>query len=239
MNLYAALTLFTLIILVYLSISELFTILFRFTGLPDEKARFQVTSLLTGAGYTTRESELFVSSRSRRRLARVTMLFGYVFNITIVSSIINVFLSFKESQIRDYILGFLIPIVVFVIVLILVRVPGFRSWSQRIMEKLAGRVLRMDAANYAFIIDYIDDNTIAQVRLNQVPGEFEGKSLAETALMTNHNILVLLIERQGRKAIPADGGTVFADGDKLTVFGRYDTICRTFNAKEAFSDSDH
>ena len=50
MNIYLALTLFSLIILIYWVISELFTMLFRFTGVPDEKARFQVISLLTGCG---------------------------------------------------------------------------------------------------------------------------------------------------------------------------------------------
>ncbi|MBQ1530932.1 MAG: hypothetical protein IIZ57_02205, partial [Solobacterium sp.] len=69
MNIYAAFSLFALIILVYWIINELFTILFRFMGLPEERARFQVTSLLTGCGFTTRESEFFISSRSRRRLA--------------------------------------------------------------------------------------------------------------------------------------------------------------------------
>ena len=67
MNIYAALVLFSIIILVYWIITEWFTILFRFTGLPDEKARFQVISLLTGCGYTTRESEMFLSSRRWRR----------------------------------------------------------------------------------------------------------------------------------------------------------------------------
>ena len=70
MNLYVALSLFSVIILIYLVITELFTILFRFTGLPDERARFQVISLLTGCGYTTRESETILSNRRRRRLAR-------------------------------------------------------------------------------------------------------------------------------------------------------------------------
>ena len=42
MNIYLALTLFSLMILLYWVISELFAMLFRFTGLPDEKARFQV-----------------------------------------------------------------------------------------------------------------------------------------------------------------------------------------------------
>ena len=84
MNIYVSIALFILIIMLYMVISELFTILFRFTGLPDEKARFQVLSLLTGCGFTTRESEMVLSTRSRRRLARIMMLFGYVFNITIV-----------------------------------------------------------------------------------------------------------------------------------------------------------
>lgn len=50
MNLYVALSLFSVIILIYLVITELFTILFRLTGLPDERARFQVISLLTVFG---------------------------------------------------------------------------------------------------------------------------------------------------------------------------------------------
>ena len=90
MNIYVALSLFSVLIVVYLIITEMFSIMFRFTGLPAERARFQVVSLLTGCGYTTKESEMFLSSRSRRRLARITMLFGYVFNNTIVSAFINV-----------------------------------------------------------------------------------------------------------------------------------------------------
>ena len=56
MNAYMALFLFSIIILVYWVITELFTILFRFTGLPDERARFQVISLLTGCGRGIRPS---------------------------------------------------------------------------------------------------------------------------------------------------------------------------------------
>ena len=55
MNIYLAFSLFALVILGYWVISELFAMLFRFTGLPDEKARFQVISLLSGCGFTTHE----------------------------------------------------------------------------------------------------------------------------------------------------------------------------------------
>ncbi len=63
MDIYMTLTLFSLVIVLYWIITELFTLLFRFTGLPDERARFQVISLLTGCGFTTRESEMILSSR--------------------------------------------------------------------------------------------------------------------------------------------------------------------------------
>ena len=117
-NIYMAFSLFSMIILLYWVITELFTIIFRFTGLPDERARFQVISLLTGCGFTTRESEMMLSTRSRRRLARVTMLFGYVFNITIVSAFINVFLSLKLAQEERSMLVLLIPLVAVAIIFI-------------------------------------------------------------------------------------------------------------------------
>ena len=117
--------LFSLIILLYWVITELFTFFFRLTGLPDERARFQVLSLLTGTGFTTRESELILGSRRRRRLARVTMLFGYVFNITIVSALVNVFLSMKLVNFGTQYIGVLIPLVTVGIIFIFLRVPYF------------------------------------------------------------------------------------------------------------------
>lgn len=41
MNLYTAFFLFSIIILMYWVMTELFTVLFRFTGLPDEKPAFR------------------------------------------------------------------------------------------------------------------------------------------------------------------------------------------------------
>ena len=70
MNIYMALSLFSFIILLYWIITELFTILFRMTGLPDERARFQVISLLTGCGFTTKESEMILARRRLRLLER-------------------------------------------------------------------------------------------------------------------------------------------------------------------------
>ena len=238
MNIYLDLILFALIILVYWIITELFTILFRFTGLPGEKARFQVISLLTGTGFTTRESELFLSNRQRRTLARVTMLFGYVFNITIVSTFINVFLTFKLSQAEHYYFSVLILAGIVALIVVLMRVPRIRTWADRQLEKVADRLIGHDAShNTVLLLDHIGSDSIAVVHLNVIPERFRDLPLSKTGLKTDTGILVMLVEHSGKKAAPAGADTVFAVGDKLTVFGNYSAICKTFQARERFAES--
>ena len=238
MNIYVDLALFSLIILLYWVITEVFTVLFRFTGIPEEKARFQVISLLTGCGFTTRESEMIISSRTRRRLSRITMLFGYVFNITIVSAFINVFLSLKVRQIEHAAVGILIPLVPAAIIFIFMRIPFFHSWGDHFLQKLIDRMVgRTDSFNPVMLLDHIGGDSIALVTLNHIPEAFQNVPLSKTGLKADTGILVMLIEHPGTKASPAGADTVFAPGDKLTVFGNYASICRAFHAKEHFLDS--
>ena len=226
-----------IMVLIYLIITELFTILFRFTGLPDERARFQVISLLTGCGFTTKESEIVLSNRARRRLARITMLFGYVFNITIVSALVNVFLSLKLTQIGHYYFGLLIPLAAVVLIFVFLRVPAVHAWGDGLLEKLADRMLGRTASfNTVQLLDHIGTDSIALVTLNHIPDEYRGVPLSQLGLKADTGILVMLVEHPGEKAVPAGADTVFTPGDKLTVFGNYAVICKTFHAKERFAD---
>ena len=235
MNIYLAFTMFSLMILIYWVISELFAMLFRFTGLTDEKARFQVISLITGCGFTTRESELLLTNRSRRRLARITMLFGYVFNITIVSMLINVFLSIKLSELSN-LFSVLIPILAAAVIIIFMRVPKIRSWGDRMIERVANLLIRRETANSVLLLDYLGEDAIAQVTLVEVPEAFREKTLARINFRAEHDLMVMLIEKPGKKAVPAGAKTVMEAGDKLTVFGNYKKIAAVFEAKERFSE---
>ena len=237
MDIYLALLLFSFIILLYWVITELFTFFFRLTGLPAEKARFQVISLLTGTGFTTRESEIVLSSRRRRRLTRITMLFGYVFNITIVSAFINVFLSMKLVQITNQFFSFLIPVGTIALIFIFMRVPKIHAWGDNLLRRVADHVFeRQETFNAVMLVDNISTESIAQVTLRHIPEEYRGISLADTGLRAETGILVMLVERQGNKPMPAKADTVFEPGDKLTVFGDYTAICKTFHAREHFAD---
>ncbi len=237
MNVYVALLLFSFMILLYWVIAELFSFFFRLTGLPAERAHFQVLSLLTGTGFTTRESEMIMASRRRRRLARVTMLFGFVFNITIVSAFINVFISMKIVQMEAQFAGFLIPLGTVALIFVIMRVPKIHAWSDQVFRTLADRIFnRNESFNAVMLVDNIGTESIAQITLRDIPEEYRGRSLAETRLRAETGILVMLVEHQGGKAAAAEADTVFEVGDKLTVFGDYKTICKSFHAREHFAD---
>ena len=237
MDVFFALLLFSFVILVYWVIAELFTFFFRLTGLTAERARFQVTSLLTGTGFTTKESEIIMTSSRRRRLARATMLFGYVFTVTIVSAFINVFLSMKSIQAENQMFILLIPLGIVALIFVFMRVPTVHAWGDRQLRRLADRIFdRKETFNAVLLIDSLGSESIAQVTLRQIPEEYNAVSLAETKLRAETGILVMLVEHPGGKPEAAHANTVFEPGDKLTVFGNYKTICRTFNAREHFSD---
>jgi hypothetical protein len=237
MNIFLAFALFTVIVLLYWVIAELFTMLFRFTGLPDDKARFQVMSLLTGCGFTTRESEMVLAFKPRRRIARITMLFGYVFNITIVSAFVNVFLSLKLAQAENLVLGILIPLSVALLIFIMLRIRAVRAWGDHLFENLADRILHQTSVNTVLLLDHIGLDSIAQVSIKEMPENLRDKPLSETGLKADKNILIMLVERHGKKPEPPDAKTIFQVGDKLTVFGDYKAICGAFRAKEHFTDS--
>ncbi len=237
MNISLALLLFSLVVLLYWVITELFTFFFRLTGLPAEKARFQVISLLTGTGFTTRESEIVMSSRKRRRLARITMLFGYVFNITIVSAFINVFLSMKVIEVGYELFSFLLPLGTIALIFVFMRVPKIHAWGENLLRRIADRIFdRKETFNAIMLVDNIGSESIAQVVLRHIPEEYRGLTLAETGLRAETGILVMLVGRGSGKPVAARADTVFEAGDKLTVFGDYQTICKTFHAREHFAD---
>ena len=76
---------FILFMTIFLIVIDFFSILFRLTGMPMKKARFQVISLLTSTGFTTKESEIIVQNPLRRKFASWLMIVSYVSTATFIS----------------------------------------------------------------------------------------------------------------------------------------------------------
>ncbi len=135
-------------------------------------------------------------------------------------------------------MGILIPLSVTLLIFLLLRIRIVRAWGDHLFEKLAGRILHQTSINTVLLLDYIGRDSIAQVSIKEVPEDLRDTPLMDTGLKADKNILVMLVERRGKKAEAPDAKTIFQIGDKLTVFGEYKAICNAFKAKEQFVNSD-
>ncbi|HPD95458.1 MAG TPA: hypothetical protein PLA24_06140, partial [Tenuifilaceae bacterium] len=66
-----------LAISVLMLIVKIASIVLRLTGMDEKKAMFQSLSALTGAGFTTKESELIMKNPLRRKVISWLMVVGY------------------------------------------------------------------------------------------------------------------------------------------------------------------
>ena len=74
MGLIASIILILVFIILYVIVIQIYSVLFRITGLAKEKAHFQAISLFTNSGFTTSESEVVTSERVRRGIAIAAMI---------------------------------------------------------------------------------------------------------------------------------------------------------------------
>ncbi len=224
MEIIGSLILFILFVFVYLIIVEIFVMLFRITGLSDEKARFQVISMLTNSGYTTEEAELITENRSRRKLARFVMMFGYAFTVTIVSTVVNIFIQFREDFTGGAVAA--IPFIAFILVIswFVKKSRWTNRMADKVIRKVGSKFLYNEKSNPIIIVDKHRDFVIARIFLNIMPKELTDVMLKDSNIKTLHGINVLL---KGDE--PATAETIFNVGDTIVVMGNESEVRKMFS----------
>jgi hypothetical protein len=194
--------------------------MFRLTGMSEDKARFQVISLLTNSGFTTSESELILKSKKRRSLAKIIMIFGYTFTATIVSGIISMIVAYNLKD-NSFSL-----VEIFVLIALLIGFYFVRKFFlvKFIFNKLSEKIYRYFIAkeniNSVMVIENFGTNVIAQVFLNEVPVELSNKTLAEMDIKNKYNLLILTITLADNKPSEVTAKTIFQKDTTVTVMGK-------------------
>ncbi|WP_194192362.1 TrkA C-terminal domain-containing protein [Clostridium chrysemydis] len=214
---------FILFLTIFLLVINFFTILFRMTGLPVQKARFQVISLLSSTGYTTKESETIVQHPVRRKLASWLMIISYVSTAT--------FISFFVRMLSDSVtsIGFFAVIAFFCIVVFLI----YRTDSLEKIETFFEKVIA--SSNIWKKLNLLHSNAITS---NRGYGVYEvyvsadsflvGKSIEKSGLK-EMEIEVLNIDKGDDFIKFATADYVFEPLDKLTVYGNIKSIKENFD----------
>lgn len=223
-----ALILFFIVMIAYMLIAEIFTVLFRLTGLPEAKARFQVVSLLTTCGFTTKETEVFVTTPTRRKLAITAMIFGYAFSATLVSAFISIILSIGNSQDENLWHVFFILLVVMIFFIILSKIKFIKNAFDSLIFKIGHKLSKTKTKNFLKVVDAYGANSITEITLVEIPNDFKNKTLEEIKIRQNYNLTVLAITRENKIINNIKKEDFFKEKDIVTVYGNFDDIKKVF-----------
>lgn len=239
MELLSAIILILGVFLIYLILIELYTILFRMTGLTKEKSKFQVISMITTAGFTTSESEIITSSKVRRRIAVAAMITGTLFSVVIISLIINLFTKIQNStNSAEHAVWIGVAFGVFVLLLILFKLPITTKLFEKLVEFVANTFFHVNSNNNVITqLDVYGDDAIEEVTINIVPDELVGKTLAESNLKARYHLNILMVQRN-KRTININRDTVIQKRDVLLVFGPKKLIERFFDQTQEVQKED-
>ena len=220
MNFEVAFVIILSVIVFYYSLVNLYTIFFQITGLTKEKARFQVISLLTNCGFTTKESETITSSKFRRRLAVAVMLTGNVFSIVIVTLFVNLVFSFDREQLAGSMWIVINAFVAFVVSIIILKLPFVKSAFEKLISAISHKVLKDKNKNVVTILDQYAEDAVCEILIYGLPSILKDVSLSESKISSKYGINVFSLQR-GNRTIKVTGDTIFQPGDMILVFGNY------------------
>lgn len=200
-----------------LVIGRAFTTALIVTGMTREAARFQARSALTGAGFTTTESEAIVNHPVRRRIVMQAMLVGNLGIVTLVGGFITTLAragGFRDQGLRLLMIG---------VGLLLVLLASRSQWVERrlqgVTSYLARRVTDVDVRDYYGMLRLAGEYAVGELPV-EADEWLAGKTLAEASL-PNEGILVLGLTRANDEYVGAPtGGTRLEAGDLLILYGR-------------------
>lgn len=223
-----AMIMFVLLVIFYIIISDIITVFFRLTGMTEERARFQVISLLTNSGFTTQESEAVVNSTMRRRLATGTMLFGYCFTVTILSATFNVFMNLSKTELSSILVAFPMLIVVLVTFMFLRRASFFKRRFDHVIESLANQIMFGRNTNQLLLVEEYGEMVLAHIYLHTVPDILKDTTLGNANLAAKYQLAVMIVKPKKGEAYQAHADTVLQTHDTVMVLGKRKNIRTVF-----------
>ena len=226
-NLLASIILFNLLIIIYQIIIEIFTAIFRIEGVQIDKARFQIISIITGTGFTTSESELMLATKRRRKLTQMIILFSYIFNISIVTTIVNVFISYspQDTNLLEFEIGAGLTAINILLLIGLNKSTRIRRIFDNLAIKIATRAEKK-RINPISVYDYYGSTVIAEVKILQLNNKLT--KINTERLKKEFNIQLLVIKRGNETISEIEPDVLIEKNDVLLVFGNLKQIKKLF-----------
>ena len=213
----------------YQIIIEVFSAIFRIEGIQLDKARFQIISIITGTGFTTGESELMLATKRRRKITQIMILFSYIFNISIVSTIVNIFISYNNTTLLEFEIGTGLTVINIVLLISLNKSTRIRKTFDNVVKKIATKTEKR-RINPVSIYDYYGNKVFAEITINNLNNRI--KQLSVEKLKKEFDIQLLVVKRGNIVISELKPSLKIEDNDILLVFGNMKKIKSLFKKKK-------
>jgi hypothetical protein len=202
---------------------EGFAIALKMTGLDIEKARFQILSIITGIGFTTKESELIIQHPVRRRIAKVIMIVHFAATASLVTILYKFLTEISNSFSHGKWIYIIIGLSIMTIVLFISRSKRVLGFMDNILEFRILKSMKRNKKRSVEEVIKLDENSGVMEVIISEKSELVGKELKDAELKKNF-IQVLNIERpEGMIQFPSKND-VFEVGDRVVVYGKMQNI---------------
>lgn len=210
------------VVLLSMVVGRVATMALTLTGMSREAAKFQARSALTGAGFTTTESESIVNHPVRRRIVMTLMLVGSAGIVTVIGSIAIGAARTSAGGDTQAIALVILVAGILALLWLMSRKPVDRALSRVIRAGLR-RYTDLEVRDFESLLeihggyavselliqpqDWICDHTLAELRLN------------------DEGVLVLGVQRGngGYDGAPT-GTTQVRAGDTMLLYGHRNRI---------------
>ncbi|MFC5647984.1 TrkA C-terminal domain-containing protein [Paenibacillus solisilvae] len=198
-------------IVIVLAVVEISVVLMRATGLDKDISRFQVVSLLTSTGFTTKESELISDHPLRRRIGMFLILFGVFSFAVIVSAIANILApGFRLSYMA-------VSACSLIAILLIVRTPVMTSYLSSKFNRSMERSFDVHELPIKDVLLLEESDHFAEVPVGP-DSAYIGQKMSEV-LPSDADLNLLYIKRGTVNVRKEKHDTALEAGDVLYLYG--------------------
>jgi len=216
-----SLILFLVVFCVLWLLIEILSVIFKITGLELSKARFQIISILTHTGFTTRESELIVQHPVRRRIASILMIVSYVAQATLITLLFDIL--YRDQ--KGFLNMFIVMAVVLLFIIIVTKNKYILGRFERLTEKILSKNLKNSkGSRIDRILNLSPEFSIYEVIVDE-QSPMCNKTIRENNLKDNF-IQVLKIDRGSEVLDFPLAETRILHGDRIIVYGKIKSITK-------------
>ena len=157
------------------------------------------------------------------------ILFSYIFNISIVTTIVNIFISYDNTTLSEGGIGIILTAVNIALLIILNKSTKIRKTFDNIVKNIALKA-NTKKVNPVSIYDYYGNKVIAEITINKLNNQIEKLNLEK--LKKEYDIQLLVVKRGNDVISELDPKLKIQDNDILLVFGNLKKIKNLFKKKK-------